>query len=101
GAQGLMQFMPATWADMQAQLGVTDPFDPEQSIKAAAFYLSQIRSYLMRFQKHGWQWILAGYNWGMGNASSKSWESVPPETKAYVNDILHLSLALKRWEEVW
>jgi len=36
-AQGLMQIMPAT----QKELGVTDPFDPVQSIFGGAKYLSQ------------------------------------------------------------
>jgi soluble lytic murein transglycosylase-like protein len=37
GAQGLMQIMPGT----QRDLGVTDPFDPVQSIFGAAKYLSE------------------------------------------------------------
>jgi soluble lytic murein transglycosylase-like protein len=37
GAQGLMQIMP----DTQKYLGVTDPFDPVQSIFGAAKYLSE------------------------------------------------------------
>jgi soluble lytic murein transglycosylase-like protein len=37
GAQGLMQIIPST----QKYLGVTDPFDPVQSIFAGAKYLSE------------------------------------------------------------
>jgi hypothetical protein len=101
GAQGLMQFMPDTWADMRAQVGVVDPFDAEQSIQAAAFYLAVIRRYLGKQGKHGWSWVLAGYNAGMGFVSQAAWEQVPPETQKYVDNILHLSIALKRWDEVW
>jgi soluble lytic murein transglycosylase-like protein len=101
GAQGIMQFMPLTWQDMQAQLGVTDPLDPEQSIQAAAYYLAQIRSYLARHQKYGDSWMLAGFNAGMGRASTASWESMPPETRAYVDEILEHSEALRRWEDGW
>lgn len=101
GAQGLMQFMPATWADMQTQLGVTDPLDPEQSIMAAAYYLAQIRSYLGRFKRYGDSWMLAGYNWGMGRSAQEPWEKVPPETKAYIDEILEHSEALRRWEDGW
>lgn len=101
GAMGLMQFMPATWADMQTQLGVNNILDPEQSIKAAAFYLAQIRSYLIKHQKVGTAWMLAGYNWGMGRSAQGSWEQVPPETKAYIDEITEFSEALRRWEDGW
>jgi hypothetical protein len=101
GALGLMQFMPATWADMQTQLGVTDPLDPEQSIKAAAYYLAQIRSYLIRHKKMGVDWMLAGYNWGMGYSAQGSWEQVPPETKRYIDLIKETGEALRRWEDGW
>ena len=37
GAQGLMQIIPST----QKQLGVTDPFDPVQSIYGAAKYMNE------------------------------------------------------------
>lgn len=38
GASGLMQIMPAT----ARELGVTDPYNPEQSLKAGAKYLKQM-----------------------------------------------------------
>lgn len=38
GASGLMQIMPAT----ARELGVTDPYNPEQSLKAGAKYLDQM-----------------------------------------------------------
>src|SRR3546814_584620 len=40
GAMGLMQLMPATWADMRARLGLgRNPDDPRDNILAATFFL--------------------------------------------------------------
>ena len=77
GAQGLMQLMPAT----ARSLGVTDPFDPQQSIEAGTRYLSQL---LKRFPDQ--RTALAAYNFGPTNvAAGKPW---PKETTGYVNWIL-------------
>src|SRR6185437_1849420 len=48
GAEGLMQFMPAT----ARQYGISDPFDPSQSIPGAAHYISDL---LARAEKNGLQ----------------------------------------------
>src|SRR6185437_10194562 len=48
GAQGLMQFMPAT----AKAYGVADPFDPTQAIPGAAHYISDL---LARAEKSGLQ----------------------------------------------
>jgi len=57
GAQGLMQLMPAT----AASLGVTNPFDPQQSANGGAQYLAQL------FQQYGdWNTALIAYNQGPG-----------------------------------
>src|SRR3546814_13425104 len=40
GAMGLMQLMPATWADMRARVGLgRNPDDPRDNILAATFCL--------------------------------------------------------------
>lgn len=78
GAMGLMQLMPATARD----LGVKDPFDPEQNIMAGTRYL---RSLLDRYGGET-DLALAAYNWGMGNLerSTGRW---PRETMNYVAKI--------------
>jgi hypothetical protein len=75
GAQGLMQLMPGT----AAELGVTDPFDPKQNITAGTRYLSQL---LERYQGNQ-KLALAAYNWGMGNLERKP-EGLPRETQNYI-----------------
>jgi soluble lytic murein transglycosylase-like protein len=80
GAEGLMQLMPAT----QAQLEVRDPFNPQESLSAGAKLLKQL---LDRY--HGdLALALSAYNAGITRVDRTS--SVPeiPETKDYVSDIL-------------
>ena len=43
GAMGLMQIMPATWADLRARHGLgANPFDPRDNILAGAAYLREM-----------------------------------------------------------
>jgi len=78
GAQGLMQLMPGTAAD----LGVTDAFDPEQNIQGGSKYLKQ----LMDRYDGDTKLALAAYNWGMGNLERHP-ERMPLETVNYVAKI--------------
>jgi soluble lytic murein transglycosylase-like protein len=75
GAQGLMQLMPKTAAEM----GVTNPFDPAQNIEGGSRYLRQL---LNRYQGNR-RLALAAYNWGMGNLEKRP-EALPQETQQYI-----------------
>lgn len=53
GAQGLFQFLPSTWKDVQTRLGglkngIKDPYDPAQSAAAAALYVQDIKKTLSK-----------------------------------------------------
>lgn len=79
GAQGLMQLMPAT----ARQLGVADPFHPEQNIRGGVAYLKQL---LGQFGQDI-RLALAAYNAGPGSVDR--YHDVPPyrETQDYVKKI--------------
>lgn len=80
GAQGLMQLMPATAQD----LGVDDPFRPEQNVLGGTRYL---RAMYDRFGD--WEHALAAYNAGPGAVDR--FGGIPPyaETQQYVERVLH------------
>ena len=66
GAKGLMQLMPATFADIQGRIKSEYPeemiTDPEVNIRCGTYYLS----YLYGIFKD-WDCVFAAYNAGMGN----------------------------------
>jgi soluble lytic murein transglycosylase-like protein len=80
GAMGLMQLMPGT----AARYGVTNPYDPSQSIMGGTRYLAN----LLRLFGGRVDLALAGYNAGEG-AVMKYGNRVPPyrETQNYVRTI--------------
>jgi soluble lytic murein transglycosylase-like protein len=80
GAEGLMQLMPAT----QLQFGVSDPFDPNQSLEAGTKLLKQL---LDRY--HGDMTLaLSAYNAGASRVDKAGGVPDIPETKNYVLSIL-------------
>jgi soluble lytic murein transglycosylase-like protein len=81
GAQGLMQLMPGT----AAQLGVTNAFDAKANVEAGTAYLSS----LLDLYHDDPIKALAAYNAGAFRV--KQYNGVPPyrETRAYIARIVH------------
>ena len=81
GAQGIAQFMPGTGRSY----GLSNPFDPEQSIDAQAHLM---RDLLRRFASV--PLALAAYNAGPGAVARCMCIPPYPETRGYVARILGL-----------
>jgi soluble lytic murein transglycosylase-like protein len=72
GAQGLCQFMPGTWRDVEKQLKFppeASAFAPDLSIEAAAYYMGKLRRMWSapRPDKDRHSLALASYNAGAGH----------------------------------
>jgi len=80
GAQGLMQLMPGT----AAQMGVENPFDPEQNIAGGVGYL---RLCLDRFGQSV-PLAVAAYNAGPGRVAQSQGVPPIPETQNFVKNVL-------------
>lgn len=81
GAMGLMQIMPATWADLRARHGLgSNPYDPRDNIMAGAAYLREMHD------RYGSPGFLAAYNAGPGRYEEyrATGRPLPAETRAYV-----------------
>jgi len=80
GAQGLMQLMPQTAAEM----GVRDPFDPKQNVEGGTRLLKQL---LAKYNGNV-ALALAAYNAGSGRVDQDGGIPAIPETMGYVTSIL-------------
>jgi soluble lytic murein transglycosylase-like protein len=80
GALGLMQLMPAT----ARELGVQDPFDPQENLFSGARFLKQL---LTRFGGDA-ALALGAYNAGAGRVEESGGVPEIPETVRYVQEIL-------------
>ena len=92
GAQGLMQLMPGT----AAQLGVTDSFRADQNINGGTAYLDAL---LLRYHDN-LALALAAYN--AGPAAVDKYHGVPPyrETRVYVARVIREFNRRKQWEKL-
>ena len=80
GAQGLMQLMPLTAKDM----GVTDPFDPQQNIFGAA----KLIGILMKRFNRELPLVISAYHAGGGAVTRR--EGIPySETSQYMTSVLN------------
>lgn len=76
GAQGLAQFMPATWKEWVGRLRYpdeADPMDPETNLALAAAYLRWLDE---REWTDGWVDVLVSYNAGGGRL--RAWRNQRP-----------------------
>ena len=83
GAMGLMQIMPATWADLRARYGLgADPFDVRDNIMAGAAYLRAMHDRYGNASA-----MLAAYNAGPGRYDEhlSRGRPLPAETRAYLS----------------
>jgi soluble lytic murein transglycosylase-like protein len=98
GAMGLMQVMPATWAELRARLGLgSDPHDPRDNILAGTYYLR------LMYDRFGYPGLFGAYNAGPGRYAE--WlagrRTLPAETTAYLAQLggpdVNEPTAEKRW----
>lgn len=87
GAMGLMQIMPATWAELRQRYGLgADPYDPRDNITAGAAYLRELQD---RFGERG---FLAAYNAGPSRYEEHlaTGRPLPSETLSYIATVTSL-----------
>ncbi|HEY9092256.1 MAG TPA: lytic transglycosylase domain-containing protein [Parasphingorhabdus sp.] len=85
GAMGLMQIMPATWANLRARYRLgNNAYDPRDNIHAGAAYLREM------YDQFGAPGFLAAYNAGPGRYLEhvRKGRVLPAETRAYVAKIM-------------
>ncbi|MGY4158309.1 hypothetical protein ACVINW_004151 [Bradyrhizobium sp. USDA 4461] len=80
GAIGLMQIMPATWAELRKRYNLgSNPYDPHDNILAGAAYLREL------LDRYGSPGMFAAYNAGPSRYGALlASGALPAETQAYV-----------------
>lgn len=80
GAMGLMQIMPATYADLRSRYGFgPNAYDPRDNIVAGAAYLREM------YDRYGSPGFLAAYNAGPGRYEEYlAGHTLPAETRRYL-----------------
>lgn len=81
GAMGLMQVMPATYAELAARHGLgPDPHNPRDNIMAGAAYLAEL------YRRFGYPGLFAAYNAGPARYADHlaGRASLPTETRTYL-----------------
>ncbi len=84
GAIGLMQLMPATWAELAGLYSLGgDPYEPHDNIVAGTGYIRQL------YDRFGSPGFLAAYNAGPGRLEQylQTGDALPDETVNYVASI--------------
>lgn len=86
GAIGLMQIMPATWAELRERYNLgNDPYDPHDNILAGTAYLREL------LDRYGSPGVFAAYNAGPSRYEEHlAGGSLPDETRAYVAKLANL-----------
>ena len=83
GAMGVMQLMPATWAEMRARLHLgSDPFDAHDNILAGAAFLR------LMYDRFGYPGLFGAYNAGPARyAAYLKGTALPAETVGYLTKV--------------
>ena len=84
GAMGLMQLMPATWAEIRARLALgTNPDDPRDNILAGTCFLR------LMYDRFGYPGLFGAYNAGPGAYAAylAGTRRLPGETVAYLGSV--------------
>ena len=93
GAQGLMQLMPGTAAD----LGVENPFNVDENVRGGVQYFSQMKAMFngnivaaLAAYNRGHSYVKAWLNDGTWDGTLEHADQIPvKETREYVKDIMH------------
>lgn len=86
GAVGLMEVMPATWAELRVRYDLgSDPFDPRDNILAGTAYLREL------LDRYGSPGVFAAYNAGPSRYEEHlAGGPLPNETRVYVAKLANL-----------